>query len=421
MTPHPRFPGTVCYVLEFLPTYVAREIRELTEQGVSILVHLPRGTPVSGLWDRVLEGCPDRWSRDLKLSWCGMPVLRFLLQAAPWLLRALALKPFKAGALARKAIRTGTFRYFAVAARLAAVPQVRKASLIHSHFAKDGAHIARYVSSLTGIPFTVTTHATDIFCPEDPGRVETLLREAAGVHTISCFNRDYMAERWGAELRDRVTVSRLGIDTGGLPPRTPSKGVPSIVCTASGLVPKKGLGILLDACGILASRGVGFVCSVVGSDPEGVLLRGYKGAVLRMGLEGKVLMEGLLTAEETLARVSSAMVFVLPSVEAPNGDMDGIPVSLMEAMGIGVPSVSTRLSGIPELIEDGVSGLLVEPGNPEALADAMAKLLDCNGLAERLGAAGRRKVLAEFSVSRYARELSEFWKRAVSDRVNREQ
>ncbi len=407
------FRGPVCYVLDFLPTYVASEIRELTERGVSIRVHLPEESAVNALWDRVLESSPTVCARDLKLSWCGLPVLRFISQALPCLLRTLARRPFLAVPLTMKALGTGTFRFFATAARLCEVTDIRHSAVFHAHFARDSAHIARYASALTGVPFTVTTHATDIFCPPDAGRVAVLLREAAGVHTISGFNRDYMTEHWGEELREKILVARLGLDPGSLPARSLPAGVPTLVCTASGLVPKKGLGVLLDACGILAGRGVDFTCSVIGSDPDGRELQTRRREVGNRGLGGKVRMEGLLTAEETLARVSSCSVFVMPSVVAPNGDKDGIPVALMEAMGIGVPSVSTRLSGIPELIEDGVSGLLVEPGDPQALSEAIERLLADACLAERLGSAGRLKVLSDFSVSRYAADLLSFWERIV--------
>lgn len=410
---NPGFRGPVCYVLDFLPTYVAGEIRELAEQGVSIRVHLPGETPVTALWDRVVGDCPVGCTRDLKLSWCGLPALRFLSKAMPCLLRALIRHPLTAGSLLFKSLGTGTFRYFAVAVRLCEVPDIRNSAVIHAHFAKDSAHIARYASALTGVPFTVTTHATDIFCPQNSGWVALLLRDAAGVHTISGFNRDYMAERWGGELRKRITVARLGIDPGSLPERVLTGGVPSLVCTASGLVPKKGLAVLIDACEILAERGVDFTCSVIGSDPGGDRLETFRREAGNRGLGRRVLMEGLLSAGETLARVSSCSVFVMPSVAAPNGDKDGIPVSLMEAMGIGVPSVSTRLSGIPELMEDGVSGLLVEPADPHALADALERLLTDTALAERLGAAGRLKVRSDFTVSRYAHDLMAFWGRSV--------
>lgn len=122
---------------------------------------------------------------------------------------------------------------------------------------------------------------------------------------------------------------------------------------------------------------------------------------------------GVLPVTEALGRVAGCSVFALPCVTAPNGDMDGIPVALMEAMGMGAPSVSTRLSGIPELIEDGVSGLLVEPGDAAALAGALEKLITDRDLAGRLGENGRRKVRSDFNISRYAGELSAFWGRII--------
>lgn len=408
-------PPGIVYVLDFLPTYVVREAAGIIAAGFSVGIHLPVSGLSNGLWEKVVEGTglpdPSIVRTDVRKDWCSLPAGRLLLQAAPVILRHLLATPIRFIRLACASLREGTFRYFLAGAGLAAGLRRAGPALLHSHFATDAAHTARWAAALLGVPFTVTTHAADIFCPERPERVRTLLAAADGIHTISAFNAAFMAERYGEALRDRIVVSVLGLDPGTLPARPPSepRKVPEFVCSASGLVPKKGVEILLGACRILLDRGLRFTCTIVGADAGEARLASLRRRILEAGLAGQVSLAGLLPSSAALERVAAGTVFVLPCVQAPGGDMDGIPVSLMESMAMGIPSISTRLSGIPELIEDGVSGLLVEPGDPAALADAMERLVTDPGLAARLGAAGRMRTAADFSLDRHVRGLVSFW------------
>jgi colanic acid/amylovoran biosynthesis glycosyltransferase len=390
-------------------------VAEVTKAGLSIDIHLPVSALSDGLWEKVLEHSATPAAvvrRDVRKDWCTAPAWRMLLQSLPAVLRSFAVRPVKSAELALESVRNGTFRYFLAGVDLAVRLRGTGIQLVHSHFARDAAHIAFCAAALLGVPFTVTTHATDIFAPENPDRVKALLGAADGMHTISAFNREYMVDRYGTELRGRIAVAVLGLDPSLLPQRARAGNgeVPEFVCTASGLVPKKGVEVLLEACRILLDRGLSFRCSILGSDAGGGKLALLRESAREMGLSDTVSFTGLLTSVETMERVSACAVFVLPSVRAPNGDMDGIPVSLMESMAMGIPSVSTRLSGIPELIEDGVSGLLVEPGDPAALAGAMEQLIADPGYADLLGAAGRGKVASCFSLDRYAHELISFWR-----------
>jgi colanic acid/amylovoran biosynthesis glycosyltransferase len=417
---HEALPVRICYLLDFLPTYVAREVVEVIATGLPIDIHLPLSTLSDGLWEKVVEPSARLDTavvkRDVRKDWCTAPAWQMLLQALPTVLKSLAVRPVRSMELALDSIRHGTFRYFLAGMELAVRLRGTGTRLVHSHFARDASQIAIHTAALLGVPFTVTTHATDIFSPQQPDRVKALLDAADGIHTISEFNREYMADRYGTHLRERITVSVLGLDPSLLPGRVPAETgeVPVFVCTASGLVPKKGVEVLLEACRILLDRGQCFTCSVLGSDAGGERLDFLRKSTGEMGLSRTVTFTGLLSSVETLERVSACTVFVLPSVRAPNGDMDGIPVSLMESMAMGVPSISTRLSGIPELIEDGVSGLLVEPGDPAALAGALELLLADPALAARLGAAGREKVASCFSLDRYAHDLASFWKKRLA-------
>ncbi len=406
----------ITYLLDFLPTYVAREIAALAEKDISISIHLPPGSPDSNLWDKVLpEGGlkhPDiLMKRDLPLHWCRLPVLPLAKESLPRVFPLFPRMPFKFTRYAFKALLSGTFRYFLAGAAYARnTPGDNKPDLLHAHFAKNAAHIAMWAGALLDIPFSVTTHAHDIFVPESHERLAELLKNAQIVFTISHFNKVLLQNRFENLPDNKLKVTHLGLEPRFLPPREqPSSGMPTVMCIASGLVPKKGIEVLLQACRILHMRNIDFKCTIAGTDQSGDRLEYFRKEVSEYKLDGIVEFRGLMPSNKVLKAVSTSTLFVLPSVEAPNGDMDGIPVALMEAMGIGVPTISTRLTGIPELIEDGVNGLLTTPGDHEELADAIEKLLADPDLAEALASRGREKVLKDFSVDRYTDDLIEAW------------
>jgi glycosyltransferase involved in cell wall biosynthesis len=162
-------------------------------------------------------------------------------------------------------------------------------------------------------------------------------------------------------------------------------------------VPKKGLRDLIEACRILAGDGVDFRCTIGGSGPlEGALRRQVEAS----GLAERVTLTGrALKQEDIPAFMRGGDLYCLPCVWAEDGDVDGLPQMLMEAMACGLPVVSTRLVGIPDLVVDGESGLLVDPGDPAALAGALRRLIDDPGLAARLAAAGRRRVCERFDLA----------------------
>ncbi len=406
----------IVYLLDFLPTYVAREIAALAEKDISISIHLPPGSPDSNLWDKLLpeDGLkhPDILiSRDLPLHWCRLPVLPLIKESLPEVFPLFLRMPFRFTHYAFRALLSGSFRYFlAGAAHARNALGDDKPDLLHAHFAKDAAHIAMWAGMLLDIPFSVTTHAQDIFVPESNERLAALLKNAQIVFTISHFNRAFLKKHFGYFPDSKLIVTHLGLEPNSLPPREESSsGIPTVMCVASGLVPKKGVEVLLQACRILHEKNISFSCVIAGTDQAGDRLENFRRTVSEYKLDGIVEFRGLIPSKKVLKAVSSSTIFVLPSVKAPNGDMDGIPVALMEAMGIGVPAISTRLTGIPELIEDGVNGLLTPPGDHEELADAIEKLLTDPDLAENLASRGIEKVLRDFSVDRYTDDLIEAW------------
>ncbi len=287
--------------------------------------------------------------------------------------------------------------------------------LIHAHFATGSASIARYAARLTGTPFTFTAHAKDIYWNTvDLRRLRLLQEEAKAVVTISEANQAFLQS-----IAPAARVKRVynGVDLRRFSPlpRPPTPRPPRLLFVGR-MVEKKGLAHLLAACSLLEKRGVPVQCRLVGSGPQEPLLRQQARA---LGLDGRVEFRGPANQEEVaLVHLPEASVFVLPSVIAQDGDRDGLPTSLLEAMARGVPVVSTRLSGIPEAVPDGEAGLLVDPGDVAALADAIARTLHDPEETLRRTLAARRHVTRLFDARRNVSELSETFRMATSSQAH---
>jgi glycosyltransferase involved in cell wall biosynthesis len=175
------------------------------------------------------------------------------------------------------------------------------------------------------------------------------------------------------------------------------------VLAAGRLVDKKGFDVLIEACALLRDRGIPFTCRIVGEGPR---RRALARAVQRRGLEPVVALQAWASTDEVIRLLAKARAFVAPSRIGRSGDRDGIPNVVLEAMAAGRPVVSTAVSGIPEAVVDGVTGLLVAPGDATALADALEKVLTDAALARSLGAAGFHRAIEEFDLERSSSRLA---------------
>jgi glycosyltransferase involved in cell wall biosynthesis len=185
---------------------------------------------------------------------------------------------------------------------------------------------------------------------------------------------------------------------------SPAKDAPPRLLCVAAHRPYKGLPFLIEACRILRDRGVSFQCDVVGGGPDTAKLE----ALVRENSVGDVFhLVGPRPQEDVTRMMAEATLFVLPSIIAADGQMEGIPVALMEAMATGRAVVSTSISGIPELVENGVNGLLVPHSNAPALADAIQSLLSDPERARQMGARGQQKVRAEFTLQHCVARLLE--------------
>jgi colanic acid/amylovoran biosynthesis glycosyltransferase len=265
------------------------------------------------------------------------------------------------------------------------------------------------ITRLTGIPFSFTGHGSDIHV--DRHMLCRKLHDAAFAVTISEFNRAVIESECGPSINLRVL--HCGVDTAVFstgPDRPASNGPLRILCVGT-LHEVKGQIHLIEACALLRDRGVDATCRIVGRGPDEASLRA---AIDRLGLADRVVLVGALPREAVLEELHAADVLVAPSVVSARGQREGIPVVLMEAMACGLPVVSSRLSGIPELVTDGVSGLLVTPGSHEELADAVAQLASDPELRRRLGREGRVTVERDFDLDANAATLVEMFREAAA-------
>lgn len=272
------------------------------------------------------------------------------------------------------------------------IREMRGVRHLHAHYANVPAKIALLVHRLTGLPYSITTHAKDIF-QNDPF-ASLKLHERMGQARFVIANSRYSAEhiRSRVDGHTQVHIVYNGLDLQAFEPRA-GEPVEPMILSVGRLVEKKGFPDLVAACQILKQRHVRFTCELIGT---GGLSGALKEEIRCRGLADCVRMIGPLPQETLRTHYLRARIFVLPCRPAGDGDRDILPNVIKEAMAVGVPVVTTRLEGMDELIEDGVSGLLVAPGDVLGLAASMETLLGDLQLRHRLAAQGRRVVEERF-------------------------
>jgi glycosyltransferase involved in cell wall biosynthesis len=274
---------------------------------------------------------------------------------------------------------------------------------VHCHFATHPAAAGFVIHRLTGIPYSFTAQGSDLHV--DRRMLPEKVAEAAFAVPISRYNRDIILRECGGRFGDKLEVIHSGIDTAFFSARNGSRaaaGPLSITCVGT-LHEVKGQAYLIEACRLLARHGVDFVCRLVGDGPDRGALEDQIAAA---GLEGRVSLLGPRPRGEVAELMAASDVLVAPSVPTRQGKREGIPIVLMEALASGLPVVASRLAGIPELVEDGRTGLLVEPRDAAGLAAALRRLSDDPALRAQLAAAGRAKVELEFDAYDNAARLA---------------
>lgn len=273
---------------------------------------------------------------------------------------------------------------------------------LHAHFATEATRVAALASRISGIPYSFTAHAVDIYKKGvDRRLLARHIEQAVFAVTVSESNRRHLTELANGS-GDKIVRLYNGIDLERFEPRRARSPQPFTILSVARLVEKKGLHVLIEACRLLRERGAGFRCWIVGKGAERVRLQAL---IQRHGLQGQVELLGAHTQAEIVACYRGADLFVLPCVVAADGNRDGLPVSLVEALASGLPVVSTPVTGIPEVVHEGQNGLIVPSGDAPRLADAIELLLRDRPRYEGLRANARASVENIFDLRETSRVL----------------
>lgn len=388
----------ILYVVSMFPcwseTFIVREIHALVKRGADVrIISLKQGaeafvqSDAEVLLDRVLYSLP--WYRNLA------GVFRQLLRRPGTTLSfplLVVARLWRTPAAMAKSL-VAWFRTLGLMHRI----EDFAPDHVHAHWATYASTAAFAISRHIDRPFSFTAHAHDIYLEDH--LMDEKLAAASFVAAISHFNREFIRRRYPNAAKARIEIVHCGVparelhgaDHGG-----------HRVLSVGRLDEIKGFPTLLEACRLLRDEGVTFHCEIIGDGPLRDVLRDR---VTALGLDAHVAMLGARPSQEVSGKLASASVFVLASQRSRQGNMDGIPVALMEAMASGTPVVSTEVSGIPELIEDGRTGLLVPPSDPVALARAIRRLFEDETLRARCIEGAVRKVRYEFDADTEGQRL----------------
>ncbi len=389
----------VAYVISGFPlTFVTSEVDAHQQAGWSILpLSSSAPMPISHLselersWRKRTVYRPGiaRMAVDVLMALCRHPIRSLAVLA--FVFRLALASPSEA---IKALYELGAAAHFA--------PRCRAfgANLVHVHFASRSLSLGLMLGILLDRPVTCTTHAFDLYT-RPPRGLRFRLTRCAAVITISTFNRDYLAKVCGWDVAERTAVVHCGVDATRFPLLQRGPDARDIV-SVTRLTPHKGLHIAIEACRVLRDRNVSATYRIVGDGEERADLQHR---IREAGLSDRVRLEGARPNDQLLDVLAHSAIFVLPCVTLNNGDHDGIPVALMEAMATGMAVVSTPISGIPELIRHDESGLLVPERDPVALADALLRLLEDPALCARLGTGARQQIENAFCATQNAARL----------------
>ncbi len=429
--------ATVAYILKGYPrlseTFIAHEIHLLESMGIRLrlfsikqgetmkhevvekirarLDYCPGTTSLSGstLWHWLKENWPQYKTANLSMLkrrpgtylLTGLHALWMMLRyRKSWL-----AKPKKA-----------FLKEFLQAAYIAdQVLQDASIGHLHGHFCHGATTITWFISELTGHSFSFTAHAKDIYQKQlNPGNLlQKKIQSSRFVVTCTGANHSHLSQL--SQCRQPVHTIYHGLDTDYFVPAPEKRETnPALILAVGRFVEKKGFDTLVEACALLQELGKPFHCLIIGE--PGNASDNVRQLIEQHGLEDKISLRAAVTQAELRGLYHRASVFALPCRIVADGDRDGIPNVMVEAMASGLPCISTRISGIPELIQDQRNGLLIGQNNSQALAIALQRLLYHETSRNRLAVEARKTVLDHFNAHKTTRRLQQLMQASLNIR-----
>ena len=393
----------IAYIMSRFPklteTFILYELMALRDEGVEVEIF-----PLLREKQSVAHPEADRLVRLAHYQpFISLPIIKahwHYLMKKPWTYLKM-LYEVLAGTAGSVNFFFGALGILPKSALFARTMQQLGVDHVHAHFATHPAVAALIIYRLAGIPFSFTAHGSDLHV--ERRMLDKKVQAASVVVTISDYNKELIIEECGEKFREKIKVIRCGTDLDLFAPpfEKDSETQLRIVCVAS-FEEVKGHTWLVKACELLKTWGIDFVCHLIG---EGPIRRHIEREISEARLDRQFVLHGGLARQDVIDLLRSVHVQVLPSVPTQNGKREGIPVVLMEGMACGLPVISSNLSGIPELVEHERSGILTEPRDYLALAQALKRLYEDKELRRTMGRNGRAKVAEQFDLKKNAKEL----------------
>ncbi|MDQ2918860.1 MAG: glycosyltransferase family 4 protein [Verrucomicrobiota bacterium] len=385
----------LAYLFERFPsfgqTFCYREVAELRRQGADISIFSIR---------RPNDEPTQDWDANIVAHVFYLPEEAELVEEVERLIRQKELPDQAVRAIKEWGRRPDFLRlhqaaYIGVRLREVGIKRV------HAHFAGMAARTAYWIKEFFGIDFSLTAHANDIFAPRDFTISLTNLFDAAKlIVTVSDFAVAQLQKKFPHNA-GKIHRVYNGIDVNQFTPANFANEIP-LILSIGRLIEKKGFADLIRACQRLRSAGRNFRCEIIG---EGPLEDSLRAQISDLDLADCVQLVGPKTQQEIGERLAAANVFALPCVVTADGDSDNLPTVIMEAMAAGLPVVSTSVAGIPEMIQPGVNGELVRPGDLGQLATVIDSAFSDRARAQNFGTRGRQLAAEKFSLTENISQL----------------
>lgn len=396
----------IVYIVKYFPkiseSFIINELVELKKRGHNVyvfpLTHLNEDT----LHDEIVEY--NLFENIYRFSFSSI-LNESILFFVNFLIR-LTIQD-----IVNKGLTKNGFKSNLKLAYFSMLVKKKNIDLIHAHFDTQGL-VAKKIGRLVKLPYSLTAHATDIYRHENLVNLKENMDGAEIIITISEYNKEYLEKKLNSN--NKIEVVHCGIDTEKFKGIDYSHNINRDrhkikLLTVSRLAEKKGLKYFIEAIPIVIKKIPNIELNIIGSGPLGDKL---KIQINKLNIEEYVNMVGDLQDKELKNYYNESDVFVLPCVITNDGDRDGIPVSMMEAMAMELPVISTKVSGIPELVSDN-SGILVNEKDVEGIGSAIIELCLNRNFIE-MGKNGRKIVEMEYDIKKQVSKLEKIFLNIVN-------